>query len=882
MINEEYTKSTYAVKPIAEHLYYWLRQKSGKRFDALRSNFVGNVEDLLYFKDLIDTRGEDLSPIELERECHIYAKKLIAGWNSKYKGSQKLKNLDENGECHLYSDRVIRKSSNKGGIKSKKEEPIPFLPVRFGSHSLSDDETKRIRELAYKKFDSLSWDFKAEEHIFDKEGYARWMIKDFLTLYAKEFEKEFHNACKAETTNPTAKSKTKTKISDIELTSNIHTGDEDWITGLHVHYMASPFDPTTGLFSNPRNYVKIYRDIGVKLEKKYSVKNKKKNMLYKFLDEGTALGSKVKISQDLKNENLKAIQNNPELLDTDEIRKRFIQANKLGFSYDDPKAKKKLDKVFKDDPTGEVKKAFDAILEKETQAAYQEQVDEIGKTIVAAIDKHKFNQAALIEELEQQGINTDFVYEQQSQNGHFKKSVRKEEVFEFTDSKTGLKFSNASFKGEVRKKLRQTFGSESDRKSIEREINKSIDKPKEREPYGLKNIEKVLQHHMNTVKRKMTHEFSLSTLSADEVKAKKVQFFEEYMELCMQDGILVNLNKQGNLTYHKVIKNKKGKADYKAIKYKSSWFADDLQGKTMKELFDLDPETVIRLNLTWIMDLFPQKFMQYNVAYMKNNHNLSERMERSVDAKSYLLVSIQRNYDWKQLEEYSLPSGGFYLYNGQREEPSVYFKPKNGNDDVFDIEFKPFDARKAAGDTWAYIQKEVIEDPNSVHHFYADKSALFGVQKEPEPSDFLRTLYVERAFCASSDVREGTKISNGFDANTEDMMKRKLKYILGKIDKDITKAIDTENKNKFNFNNMHGLCILKNDEFNELANKDLKDEYIDFLVESYVRLEQEGFGEINFEGMSIKGYDNDLAIEISNRVDEVKNKRTKAGVKNRL
>lgn len=851
MISKEYTKSTYAIKPIAEHIYYWLRQKSGKRFDSQRANFTGNVSDLWYFNDLIELQGKNLSAIELENECNKYAVNLLKSWNTKYAGSKKMNSLDSNGECHSFSNRTISKSSNNGGIKAKKSEPVPELPVRFGSHRLDDTETQRIRDLAFKNFHNLTFEQKAERRVFNQEDYARWMIKDFLVLWAKDFEKEFHNACKAEQTNPTKKHCVKTKISDIELTTDVHI-DEDWAKGAHIHYIAPPFDPATGLFANPRNYVKIYRAIGDKLEKKYSFKNKS-NRLYKFLDEGTALGNIAKLSNDLKSESLTKIQNNTDLLDIDLIKRSFVQHNNLD---------------------GSIEKSFDDIVKDESNRVYEEHLSKVSSILVKSLSSHNLDYDSLSNFLEKHGVSMEFIYEHESNDGeHYKKKTTKEQIFVFKDKSTGLEFTNANFKGDARKKLKQFAGSESDRNAVQSQIKSSIAEEEERKPFDLENVEKVLAHNMNMIKKKMAHEFSLSTLSSDDIKIRKGEYFEDFMSLCMADGILVNLNKQGNLTYHKVIKNKTDKSDYKAIKYKSSWFSDDLHGKTMKELFELDTDTIIRLNLTWIMDLFPQKFMQYNVAYMRSDHNLAEKMERSSDSKSYLLVSIQRNYDWRQLEQHYLSNGGFYIYSGQRGEPSAFFKPAR-EDGVFDIEFKPFDARKAAADVWAYVQKDVIDNPNNVSHFYAEKKNFFGVKQPAAPSDFLRTLYVERAFCASDEVRECTQISNGFDEITRVMIENKLNHIISKSEDSITKSIGKSDNSKFNFTNMHGLCITKNDEFNDVGNKRFKELYINFLVDSYIRLEDEGFGEIYFEGMSLKEYNPELAFEISDRIDKVRHSHT--------
>ncbi|TOO53105.1 hypothetical protein CGH34_25020, partial [Vibrio parahaemolyticus] len=276
----------------------------------------------------------------------------------------------------------------------------------------------------------------------------------------------------------------------------------------------------------------------------------------------------------------------------------------------------------------------------------------------------------------------------------------------------------------------------------------------------------------------------------------------------------------------------KSQADYSAFKYKSSWFTEDLRGKDIKELFELDDETIIRLNLTWVMDAFPARFMQYKVAFMSNKTNLLEQMNQNADAKSFLLLSIQKNYDYRKLEQRSTYDGGYYIYSIRNEQPTVYFKPSN--DSSFDVLFQPFQARSAALDTWAHTQKEVLENLDNADYgtsFYA---------KDGKVCDFLRTMYVERAFCPNQDMRSRIEVRNGFDERTVEFMQKKFDTMLEKAEASIDKAINTPNKNSFNFTNLHGAFVLSNEEFQGV----LKERYEEFLNRSIVKLEKAGFTDL--------------------------------------
>ncbi|WP_154216264.1 hypothetical protein [Vibrio parahaemolyticus] len=761
--------------------------------------------------------------------------------------------MDENNECHELTSRTITKSSTIGGRSVSKTEAIPYLPVRFGTHRLDDIETERIRDTAYNNYKNLSEQDKVKLNVFNKEEYARWMITDFLILWTKEFEKEFHNACKAEQLKKTKKHKIKTKISDVELPMNIHISP-DWKMGAHIHYIAPPFDPTTGLFSSPKNYVDIYRKVSIKLEKKYSYKSKSKR-LYKFVEEGVAIGAVKQISNDLKEEAVLDIIDNPTLLNVDKIRKNYIKNNGYDCDIDD---QLQVDKFFDElDKNQEAKAAYEETVKKEAEAVYESRKEEVSRIVSKALNNNIVDYDKLQEELREQGVEIDFGFDyEKDTNCHFDKKKDVEHIFEFTDMKTGIKFNNASFKGDTRSKVKRFASSYNERNQLQNEVNKTFKTKAERLPYDVDSIQTVLAHNMRMTKAAMNHELSLAPYSKDEAIKIKRKHFETYMQMCLESGILVNLNKQGNLTYHKINKNRKklhsenadwfesgkAQADYSAFKYKSSWFSEDLRGKDIKELFELDDETIIRLNLTWVMDAFPARFMQYKVAFMSNNTNLLEQMNQTADSKSFLLLSIQKNYDYRKLEQRSTYDGGYYIYSIRNEQPTVYFKPSA--DSSFDVLFQPFQARSAALDTWAHTQKEVLENLDNADYgtsFYA---------KDGKVCDFLRTMYVERAFCPNQDMRNRIEVRNGFDERTVEFMQKKFDTILEKAEASIDKAINTPNKNSFNFTNLHGAFVLSNKEFDGV----LRERYEEFLNRSIVKLEKAGFTDLTMNGIILEDY----------------------------
>ncbi|PWY29184.1 hypothetical protein [Vibrio vulnificus] len=849
MLSKEYKKSGWAVNPIAKNIRY-LRKKDPS-LEA--SVFVSNIAELEHYNDVICYRENKLTNSEKDELYKKYAREALDHWQKKFAGARKWSKMDENNECHELTSRTITKSSTIGGRSVSKTEAIPYLPVRFGSHRLDDIETQRIRDTAFNNYKNLSEQDKVKMNVFNEEEYARWMITDFLILWTKEFEKEFHNACKAEQKKKTKKHKIKTKISDVELPMNIHISP-DWKMGAHIHYIAPPFDPTTGLFSSPKNYVDVYKKIGVKLEKKYSYKSKSKR-LYKFIEEGVAIGAVKQISNDLKEEAVLDIIDNPTLIDKDKVRKDFIKNNGYDCDIDD---QMQVDKFFEElDKNEEAKAAFDEMLKSEAEAVYESRKEEVSRIVSKALNNNIVDYDKLQQELKANGVEIDFGFDHEKDtNSHFDKKKDVEHIFEFTDLKTGIKFNNASFSGDARSKVKRFASSYNERNQLQNEVNKTFKTKAERLPYDVDSIQTVLAHNMRMTKAAMNHELSLAPYSKEEAIKIKRKHFETYMQLCLENGILVNLNKQGNLTYHKINKNRKknhnentdwfeagkAQADYSAFKYKSSWFSEDLRGKDIKELFELDDETIIRLNLTWVMDAFPARFMQYKVAFMSNNKNILDKMNQNADAKSFLLLSIQKNYDYRKLEQRSTYDGGYYIYSIRNEQPTVYFKPSA--DFSFDVLFQPFQARSAALDTWAHTQKEVLENLDNADYgtsFYA---------KDGKVCDFLRTMYVERAFCPNQDMRSRIEVRNGYDERTVEFMQKKFDNMLEKAEASIDKAINTPNKNSFNFTNLHGAFVLSNEEFDGV----LRERYEEFLNRSIVKLEQAGFTDLTMNGIILEDY----------------------------
>ncbi len=856
MVQHEIRQLPFSQAQICAVIKYWIKVRNGKKLDLGRANLMISDERLTYLKNAVENEGEVISVKDLDSLVEHTARHMMDLNISDFSGSKKWKKLDEHNECLEMSPR------------SKKGEPIPEIAVMHEVLSLDDAETQRIRDKAYATYSELSDHKKIELNVFNEEDYARWIINDFFSLIVKDFKKHYYNEIKNEQTKKTKKHKIKTKISDVNVFGNTHSDNNEYKSGVHHHFFLDNFDPTTKLYLSPKNYANTYQKVMIQLEKKYGIDSKHK---YNFITPGIAIGEKRQSANELKKEALESIVSSPKLVDKHEVAKKFAKDNGYELDENNPDSIKRFIQAVEEDV--EAKKSYQGALEAEAEKVYEDRKVAVAEIIDNTLKNNNVSYEVLKDKLDKQGIELSFSWEHEKKSSdYFEQKKEVEQIFTFKDKKTGIEFENSNFSGESRKKIKRYGSSFAEKQVLEHQVKKKIEK-KDREPFGVQNLEKVLNYNLSLVKGEMFHQMANAEQNChnkDELKEQIVKIkresFSKFMEICIHDGIMVNMTKQGHLTYHKINKNrqsktakknsqwyenKKAESEYSAFKYKSSWFNDDLQGKSMKELFELDDETIMRLNLTWVMEAFPERFMQYNIAFLKNQSKTLSEMNRNADAKSYMLLSVEKNYEYRKLSSLSDFDGGFTIYSERTHQATVHFK--QAYDDTYDVLFNPFASRDAALDTWTHIQKQVLEnihDPDYGFDFY-DKGA--------EVSDFLRNLYVERAFCPNTEIRDRISVRNGFDGRTEEFMERKLKYTIQKAEESINKAINEGSRKTFNFTNMHGVFILKNEEFNEMA----KERYKDFLNRSIVRLEQEGFVDLTIEGVSASRYvkENERGVE---------------------
>ncbi|MCR9943902.1 hypothetical protein [Vibrio owensii] len=770
MISKVYRLEKFDLNALATHFKYWNKQKKGKGFSLERSLDVSNADSDVDIKNWFKLRAKNAPNQAFDDKCEQYIKSVMANVHNNYKSSKKWKNIDENGNVKTLSNRKITTIDEH--TKQTITKNIPEIPVRFGHHRLDDSELALIREDAYNHYNTISDEFRVKHGIDTAEDYARYCVADFLTLYAKEFSKEFANYCKNEQTNKTKKHRTKTKIGDVQLLMNIHVSP-DWKSGAHIHYIDFPFDPTTGLFLNPRNYVEAYRAVSIKLEKKYS----------KYLLQGVAQGLHKKEANDLK---------------VDEVEKLKPRLGDQAESF------------------YEERKAF-----------VSSQLDEL-------LSQRGMTFERLQEELLKRGLLIDKrEVKNKTESKHFtSKHKDAEQIFTITDQQSGISFVNDSFTHNTRKILKKYAKNLITKQALEKTL------PKDKN-FRIDAVEKVIRDKYDRAMKKLNQNLVIGSEPTEELTKLKQQQFFEFFNNCLSVGIIVNINKQKHLTYHKIVENQKGNFDFKAIKYKSSIFADDdLQGKAIAEAFELDEESILELQANHIMNAFPNnRFMRYNVAHL-NASSITNKILISTDKEAFLLTGIEKELERRNREIVSF-NNKLIVLNKNTSEPTIQIFKKNDSTDI--VEYNAFRPRDSALDA-LLIDKELLRnDPDIKSLSYKPESGKI--------DDFHRWLFVEVALNKDPNIRNKIEVE-GFDSKTQEMLNERLDQMLDRAEQAIDKAANKPNQTKFNFTDTHLVYLLDSKHLDPASKKRIEE----FLEKSVSKLRSKGIENITIDRKPVSAF----------------------------
>ncbi|WP_140137916.1 hypothetical protein [Vibrio parahaemolyticus] len=159
-------------------------------------------------------------------------------------------------------------------------------------------------------------------------------------------------------------------------------------------------------------------------------------------------------------------------------------------------------------------------------------------------------------------------------------------------------------------------------------------------------METVLLNNLNAVNKALSQE--LGQIPPSEHKEAKNRAFKTFYERCLTTGVLVNLNKQHHLSFHKLDENKQVSCqnNLKATKYNASLFnSPELSGKAIAQHFELGLDD-IRQHQCELMELIPRTINYRKVVFF----SMDNQQHNHVYQEYFHLNRYQSLFDYYGLE----------------------------------------------------------------------------------------------------------------------------------------------------------------------------------------------------------------------------------------
>lgn len=363
---------------------------------------------------------------------------------------------------------------------------------------------------------------------------------------------------------------------------------------------------------------------------------------------------------------------------------------------------------------------------------------------------------------------------------------------------SNVELNTASFKGKdfevAVKKFTERFEADRNLKS-----GQKVDK-----------IEDVLTSIIEKTKVDLERDLKLAT-TPEQQKLAKLHAFKEFENRCHNAGLIVNLNKQGNMAYHTVQDNnfkKNGvmENNAKLTKFKASTFINpELQGKSLILLFGLDEEAIMK-HQNELFDVMPKTLNYRQTVYT----NVDLTLMNTVDQEWYLQKRFTDLFDYFNAEAKPNEDGSLSYFDKTTGEAIA--KDKQTSDTTWTTTYNIANP-KAAGAFIAALQLEraralgegqilTITPPEGAKNF-----------------DDLRHLQVEMMFSTDSNSNK-VRVeypNKETDEQLEKLIEQRLDKELQRFDKNVQKF--SKNKTKFTFTEASGVHLLRNPDFIDYQDK---------------------------------------------------------------
>jgi len=329
----------------------------------------------------------------------------------------------------------------------------------------------------------------------------------------------------------------------------------------------------------------------------------------------------------------------------------------------------------------------------------------------------------------------------------------------------------------------------------------------ERLPFKVNELETVLAKNLKMVKTELDKE--LKKLPVNDHSEAKKRAFLQFTEVCRKSGVIVDMNKQKHLSYHKISLNKRANENnVSSHKYNSSKLQDStLKGKHLYSYFDLDEQAILD-HQTNLLRRMPKTIKYRDRVFL--NLDLSD--VNLLEDESYFLKSID-----KLLKDITVISNAKGLtYFNKKGEALIDFKDLgNGNSEITISNLRPIQSA-------ILLKARLLEEVRTMKEPKGLKEGEPWIKITPKSDkqsfDDLRHLHIQLLF---SPDKNSEKIAVDYpDMKSDPVLNKMIKAEFEQKIKRFNSTFKTYSKepknNKFNFTKAYGIELFDNPKFKGL------------------------------------------------------------------
>ncbi|HAV1518668.1 TPA: hypothetical protein JG825_001970 [Vibrio parahaemolyticus] len=310
-------------------------------------------------------------------------------------------------------------------------------------------------------------------------------------------------------------------------------------------------------------------------------------------------------------------------------------------------------------------------------------------------------------------------------------------------------------------------------------------------------METVLLNNLNAVNKALSKE--LGQIPPSEHKETKNKAFKTFYERCLVTGVLVNLNKQHHLSFHKLDENKQvnNKNNLKATKYNASLFnSPELSGKAIARHFDLDLVD-IHQHQSELMELMPRTVNYRKVVFF----SLDNKQRNHVYQEYFHLKRYQSIFDCYGLEVFE-----------EKDKTTVF----NRNGESL-IQIRQID------ENYSRITMNTLHAPSAAKVLHSmlvreakslldDQAIFISPAKYSFGRQHLRYLHLEIMFSTDKHSKRIVVDYNGMsnDKKLQRMIDEKLDQELARFEKNFVRY-SQKNPDQYQFGEAVGTHLLDNE-----------------------------------------------------------------------